>query len=133
MNKPSKKAVKSRWQAALTGFLSGLFLDHERWRRHVPTKHQLTFDRLHGVIAQKTELFLVPVLFNFNSSKFLPRLQGGKLHSVEGLRVHTLSLFLSLSLSLSLYIYIYIYIVPTRNNILYKYIYLFIYEFHIST
>jgi hypothetical protein len=29
-----------------------------RWRRYVPPKRRLTFNRLHGVISQKTELFI---------------------------------------------------------------------------
>jgi hypothetical protein len=41
----------SRWLLAL--FILGLW----RWRWHVPPKHRLTFNRLHGVIFQKTELF----------------------------------------------------------------------------
>jgi hypothetical protein len=28
-----------------------------RWRRHVYPKHRFTFNGLHGVISQKTELF----------------------------------------------------------------------------
>jgi hypothetical protein len=37
------------------GFMLGLLFDHE----DVPLKHQLTFTRLHGVISQKTEFFIV--------------------------------------------------------------------------
>jgi hypothetical protein len=30
-----------------------------RWSRYVPPKHRLTFTGLHGVISQKTELFIM--------------------------------------------------------------------------
>jgi hypothetical protein len=44
------------------GFLRGLLFDHKDgndggW--HVPLKWQLTFNRLHGIISQKTELFFL--------------------------------------------------------------------------
>jgi hypothetical protein len=29
-----------------------------KWRRHVPRKHRLTFNRLHSIISQKIELFI---------------------------------------------------------------------------
>lgn len=29
-----------------------------RWRRHVPSKHQLIFKRIHGIISQKIDLFI---------------------------------------------------------------------------
>jgi hypothetical protein len=32
--------------------------DHEDDRRHIPPKRRLTFKGLHGVISQKTKLFL---------------------------------------------------------------------------
>jgi hypothetical protein len=40
------------------GFLLGLTLQPLRWRRFVPQKRRLTFTGLHGVISQKTELFI---------------------------------------------------------------------------
>jgi hypothetical protein len=40
-------------------FLAWLILRPWRWRRHVPPKHRFTFNGLHGVISQKTELFNV--------------------------------------------------------------------------
>jgi hypothetical protein len=47
------------WQATCfnAGFLPGLFFDPEDAGDYVPPKHQLTFNRLHGVISQKIELF----------------------------------------------------------------------------
>jgi hypothetical protein len=42
--------------AASCWFLAWLTLQSCRWRWHVPPKHQLTFNRLHGNISQKTEL-----------------------------------------------------------------------------
>jgi hypothetical protein len=41
----------SRW------FLAWLILQSWTWMRHVPPKHWFTFNRLHGDIGQKTELF----------------------------------------------------------------------------
>jgi hypothetical protein len=44
-----------------------LILRPWKWRRHVPPKHRLTFNGLHGVISQKTVLFastLVTKLYN---------------------------------------------------------------------
>jgi hypothetical protein len=38
-------------------FLAWLILQPWRWRWHIPPKHQLTFNGLHGVITQKLELF----------------------------------------------------------------------------
>jgi hypothetical protein len=35
------------------------------WRWHAPLKWQLTFNGLHGVISQKTELILLPWCFHF--------------------------------------------------------------------
>jgi hypothetical protein len=42
----------SRW------FLFGLISRHWKWRRYVPPKRPLTFNRLHAVISQKTELLV---------------------------------------------------------------------------
>jgi hypothetical protein len=39
-------------------FLAWLILQHWRWRHCALLKHQLSFNRLHGLISQKTELFL---------------------------------------------------------------------------
>jgi hypothetical protein len=36
-------------------FLAWLILQSWRWRWHIPLKHQLTFNRLQGIISQKTE------------------------------------------------------------------------------
>jgi hypothetical protein len=38
-------------------FLAWLTLRYWRWRRHVSTKHRLTFTVLHSIISQKIELF----------------------------------------------------------------------------
>jgi hypothetical protein len=38
--------------------LAWLFLLPWRWRRHVPPKRRLPFNRLDGVISQKTEIFI---------------------------------------------------------------------------
>jgi hypothetical protein len=45
-----------RWQALR--FLIWLILQTWRWREHVPPKRWLTFNGLHGVTYQKTELFI---------------------------------------------------------------------------
>jgi hypothetical protein len=37
-----------------------------RWRRHVPPKCHLTFNRLHGIISQKTELFITTAVRTLN-------------------------------------------------------------------
>jgi hypothetical protein len=39
-------------------FLAWPFLRRWRWKWHVPPKRLLTFTRIHGVISQKTELFI---------------------------------------------------------------------------
>jgi hypothetical protein len=49
-NKPSKKLAWTRWQTKH-------ILRPWRWRWHVALKCRLTFNRLHGVIFQKRELF----------------------------------------------------------------------------
>jgi hypothetical protein len=46
------------------GFLLSLFLRHWRWRRYVPLKRRVTFNRLHGVISQKVMLFITPAVKN---------------------------------------------------------------------
>jgi hypothetical protein len=43
----------SRW------FLARLILQPWRWRRHVPPKHMLTLNGLHGDISQETELYIL--------------------------------------------------------------------------
>jgi hypothetical protein len=43
--------LRSQW------FLAWLILRPRRWRRHVPPKHHLTFNELHDVKSQTTELF----------------------------------------------------------------------------
>jgi hypothetical protein len=50
----------SRW------FLPWLSLWPWRWRRHVPPKCQLTFDRLHGDISQKIERFITTTMRTSN-------------------------------------------------------------------
>jgi hypothetical protein len=42
----------SRW------FLACLIIRPWRWRRNIPSKRQLTFNRLPGVISQKVEIFI---------------------------------------------------------------------------
>jgi hypothetical protein len=42
-----------------TGYLLGLYFDPEDGGRHVSPNRRLTFNRLHGVLAQKMELFRV--------------------------------------------------------------------------
>jgi hypothetical protein len=50
---------ESRWQAELSRwFLAWHILRPSRSRRNVPPKRLLTFNRLHAVTSQKTELFL---------------------------------------------------------------------------
>jgi hypothetical protein len=52
-----------RYQA---GFLLSLFSLPWRWRRYVPPKRQLTFNGLHGVISQKTVLFITTAVRTSN-------------------------------------------------------------------
>jgi hypothetical protein len=40
-------------------FLVWFILRPWRWRKHVPPKRRLTFNRLHSIISDKTELFAV--------------------------------------------------------------------------
>jgi hypothetical protein len=56
-NKPNKKPAWSLPHPS-PWFLAWLILRPWKWRRHVPTKRRLTFSGPHGVIYQKTELFL---------------------------------------------------------------------------
>jgi hypothetical protein len=60
-NKPSKKknSVKQVASRVLlhAAFFAWLILRHWRWRRHIPLKRRLTFNRLHGITAQKIEFF----------------------------------------------------------------------------
>jgi hypothetical protein len=53
----------SRW------FLARLILRSWRWRRYVPQKRRLTFNGLHGVIAQKTVLFITTAVRTSNPTK----------------------------------------------------------------
>jgi hypothetical protein len=39
-------------------FLAWLITGPWRWRQHVPPKHRSTFNELHGVISQKTKVFI---------------------------------------------------------------------------
>jgi hypothetical protein len=61
-NTPSKKPAWSRQHAQLCllppscWFLAWRILQHWRRRRHVPPKHRLTFNGLHGITSQKTDL-----------------------------------------------------------------------------
>jgi hypothetical protein len=55
VSKPSKKLCllpASCW------FLAWLTFQPWRWRQHVPLKCWLTFNELHSIISQKTELFI---------------------------------------------------------------------------
>jgi hypothetical protein len=52
--------LRSRW------FLAWFILRLRRWRRHVPPKHRLTFNGLHGVISQKIELFIITAMKTSN-------------------------------------------------------------------
>jgi hypothetical protein len=72
--KPSQKPVRSRQQAELyfstlkmelasflpasRWFLAWLTVRRSRWRWHITPKRRLTFNGLHGVISQKTVLFV---------------------------------------------------------------------------
>jgi hypothetical protein len=47
-NKPNKKPA---WLPAACFFPACLILRLWRWRRHIPPKHRLTFNRLHGVMS----------------------------------------------------------------------------------
>jgi hypothetical protein len=50
---PLERANFNHWAQS-----SLCYLLHARWSRHVPPKRRLTFNRLHGVISQKIELFI---------------------------------------------------------------------------
>jgi hypothetical protein len=39
------------------GFLFGLFFELENGKKHIPLKHWLIFNGLHGVLSQNIELF----------------------------------------------------------------------------
>jgi hypothetical protein len=43
-------------------FLTWLTLQPWLWRQYVPSKHQLTFIRQHGITSQKIELFTINLL-----------------------------------------------------------------------
>jgi hypothetical protein len=50
---------ETRWQAEFSrSFLARLILRPWRWRRYIPPKRLLTFNGLHGVISQKTVLYV---------------------------------------------------------------------------
>jgi hypothetical protein len=49
-------------------FLLGLFFDPEDG--DVPPKHQLTYNALHGVISQKTEVFIITAVRTSNPTEY---------------------------------------------------------------
>jgi hypothetical protein len=53
------------------GLLLGLLFEFWRWRRHVPSELRLTFSRLHGVISQKIELFIITTVTTSDPTKFI--------------------------------------------------------------
>jgi hypothetical protein len=55
-NRSSEKPASSACQLLLRCFIARLILQSWRWRRHVSPKRRLTFNGVHGVISQKTEL-----------------------------------------------------------------------------
>jgi hypothetical protein len=59
-NKPSKE--NSCLLTASCWFLASLTHESWRWRRHVPSKCWFTFNRLHGITSQKTELIIFKYL-----------------------------------------------------------------------
>jgi hypothetical protein len=54
-----------------------------RWRRHIPPKRRLTSNGLHGVISQKTELFMISPAWRLQGSFQIlrPRAHQGTLRS----------------------------------------------------
>jgi hypothetical protein len=58
-NKPSTRNQREAASYVIhAGFVLGLFFDTEDQGRHVPLKRWLTFNRLHGIISQKIELYI---------------------------------------------------------------------------
>jgi hypothetical protein len=49
-------------------FIAKFILRPWRWRRYIPLKTWLTFNGLHGVISQKTALFIDAVCYNSSPS-----------------------------------------------------------------
>jgi hypothetical protein len=47
-------------------FLLGLFFVSWRWRRYVPPKRHLTFNGLHGVMSEETEIFITTAVRTSN-------------------------------------------------------------------
>jgi hypothetical protein len=54
----------------LRWFLAWLILWPNRWRWNVPPKRQLTFNELHSIIYQKTELFTTTAIKTSNTTFF---------------------------------------------------------------
>jgi hypothetical protein len=54
---------------ALRWFLAWLILQPWWWRWHFPPKHCSTFNRLHGVTSQKTDLFTATAVKTSNPTK----------------------------------------------------------------
>jgi hypothetical protein len=72
-NKPSKKTsmkADAKWALLSCWFPARLILWPSGRRRHAPLKHPLTFNRLHGIISHKTELFItnIPLRINYSVS-----------------------------------------------------------------
>jgi hypothetical protein len=57
---------KLRPNGCSTLYLLQRILRPSRRKRNVPTKRQLTFNGLHGIMPQKTELFLTTALRTIN-------------------------------------------------------------------
>jgi hypothetical protein len=60
---------------ALCWFLAWLILQPWRWKQHVPQKHWLSFNGIHGIISQKTELFITTASNHtyLNSDFYVPK------------------------------------------------------------
>jgi hypothetical protein len=43
-----------------------------RWRLHVPPKRRLAFNKLHGVMSQKVELFIATAVRTSNPTNYKP-------------------------------------------------------------
>jgi hypothetical protein len=52
-------------------FFAWCTLQPWRWRWHVPLKCWLTFNRLHGIISQKTELFIITTVRTSNPTIYV--------------------------------------------------------------
>jgi hypothetical protein len=66
-------------------FLACLVPQPWRWRRPVPPKHQLTFNRLHSIISQKIELFTQLMSGTFFPTRFIvfEKTESGGLNAPE--------------------------------------------------